>query len=99
MSSSSLIITSNNTTRVGSTFTMRFPRSINFQNKEIGLISSQFFYSNPNISASAFNNNKVTIRYIQQSKQEKRKIETIVLVDKNKEDSKMVENRRSKSKL
>lgn len=62
--SSSLIITSNNSTRNGSSFTIRFPRAISFQNKEIGLISSQFFYSNPNIT-QAFNNNRVTIRYIQ----------------------------------
>jgi hypothetical protein len=66
--SNSLIITSNNSivSNQNSTFTLRLPRSITFTNKEIGLVSSQFYYSNENIKAS-YGNNTFAINYTRNS--------------------------------
>lgn len=61
-SSSSLIISKSNTKVVGSTYTLELPRQIEFKNKEIALVSSQFYYSNPNITSS-YGNNTLRVRF------------------------------------
>jgi hypothetical protein len=60
---SSLIITGKNSTISNSTFTLRLPRAINFQNKEIALVNCQWYYSNPNIHTQ-YNNNTFSVNYI-----------------------------------
>jgi hypothetical protein len=64
----SLILTSRNCTvdTTNSTMTLRLPRSIDFRGKEIALLNSQFYYSNPNIT-SRYNNNQIVVDYRQNS--------------------------------